>query len=149
MKRPIPTPSLYQRMSASFGANVVKVFTPPNSAEKEAMHGATKTQVYKSVVTDMAVYQAWRRYHDGEFIRQFNKSYEAFMEEPDAGLQIIYAARVVDLLSDPELDTEKLRNLARKWFPKYSRSFPRLSNKAAFFEYLYKRLEKHADSVPV
>lgn len=74
------------------------------------------------------------------------------MQDPDAGLQIIYAARVVDLL--PELDSEKLRKLAQKCFPTYNRQFPRLEdkqgrcNKAVFLGYLNKRLDDHAMEVP-
>lgn len=155
-KTPTPKKSLVQRMfgssqkkkRASFGANQVKHFTPPNSDEKKAMHGATRTETFQVVVTDMPVYKVWRGYFDGEFVRNFASSFPSLLDEAEAGRQILYAAHVMSLLRD--LDSEKLRQLATACFPKYKRSFPRLvdkhgrCNKEVFLAYLKKRLDDHA-----
>ena len=99
-----------KKKRASFGKAETKFFSPLRSDEKKAVHGATDPIKFKVVVTDIPVYKDWRRYHDAEFVVNFNESFEALSGDPDAALQIIHAALVADLLKD--LDSEKLRRLA-------------------------------------
>ena len=75
------------------------------------MHGleASHEEKFWVLVTGMPVYKVWQRYQDGGW------SSDALICDPDAGRQILYAARVLKLLG--ELDSGKLRKLAQACFP--------------------------------
>lgn len=128
--------------------NQVKFYTPPNPDDKKDLYNDKEPQKFNVVVTDMPVYKDWRRYHDVEFIKKFDQSFETLRDDPDAAIQILYAAHVANILG--ELDLRKLRQLCMTIFRKYKRSFPKLvdkqgrSNKSVFLAYVKKRLDSHA-----
>lgn len=111
------------RARVSFGSSKSKTFTPPDSHDKKAMHGAsTDNKGFYVVITDLPTYQEWREMHEAEFVNNFNRCTAAFLKHPKAAKQILHAARVMELL--PEVDIFKLRKVAVKIFPNHTGKFP-------------------------
>lgn len=140
-----------KKRRASFGPSEVKMYTP-DPEEKKAMHDPHDSdQEIQVVVYDMRVYQSWRGYHDGEFIRHFNNTWERLADLPDIAKQTLHAARVMNLIH--LLDPQKLRSLCLKAFKQYKNSFPRLTDKkgnnqiSRFLAYLEKKLDAHVAKV--